>query len=174
MPKANRSKTIIRGATILAWLSWMGVMFYFSSKAVWGGARTLSLLEALLAANPALLESSLQQLEMLNLAVRKLAHLTEYGILTWLGFYVWHVGIQQLRNRALLLTLLSSVIYAIADEIHQSFVPGRTALLSDVLVDALGSLIALWLIQRSLPQPTKSLRASNEALTELDQKTPSA
>ena len=32
-----------------------------------------------------------------------------------------------------------AILYAITDEIHQSFVPGRTALLSDVVIDSIGA-----------------------------------
>jgi VanZ family protein len=173
MIRVNRTgKIVIRGAAILTWLSWMGVMFHFSSKAAWGGAHTLSLLEVLLASSfPALLESlSLQQLEILNLGVRKLAHLTEYGILAWLGFCTWYFGTRWPYSRALLLALLGSVIYAIADEVHQSFVPGRTALLSDVLIDILGVLAALWLIERSPARSLRDLRSSGTELIQPNQK----
>ncbi len=34
-------------------------------------------------------------------------------------------------------------VYAISDEIHQSFVPGRTPSVDDILVDSLGILFAL-------------------------------
>lgn len=141
-------RLMARAAFILVWLGWMGIMYHFSSK-TWSGANTRSRLEVLLASNaPWLLELlSPQQLETFNFVIRKLAHFTEYGILTWLGFYAWSVGIQQPRNRALGLTLLCSAIYAIADELRQSFVPGRFTLFSDVLIDILGALATVWLIK---------------------------
>ena len=39
-----------------------------------------------------------------------------------------------------------TVIYAVSDEIHQAFVPGRSAQLSDVCIDACGAAIGLSLI----------------------------
>lgn len=45
-----------------------------------------------------------------------------------------------------ILALFLAIAYALSDEWHQSFVPGRSATLSDVMVDASGSLIGLLLI----------------------------
>jgi len=43
---------------------------------------------------------------------------------------------------------VASVLYAASDEFHQSFVPGRSCRLLDVLFDATGAAIALGLIWR--------------------------
>jgi VanZ family protein len=40
--------------------------------------------------------------------------------------------------RAALLAILLATLYGISDEVHQSFVPGRTPDLHDVMADALG------------------------------------
>lgn len=45
-----------------------------------------------------------------------------------------------------ILALFMAIAYALSDEWHQSFVPGRSATLSDVMVDASGALIGLLLI----------------------------
>ena len=42
-------------------------------------------------------------------------------------------------GRAALLAAFLAAVYGMADEFHQSFVPGRTAELRDVLADALGA-----------------------------------
>ena len=47
-------------------------------------------------------------------------------------------GIKKLAIAALL-----TVLYAASDEFHQSFVPGRSAVASDVLVDSCGVIVAL-------------------------------
>jgi VanZ family protein len=69
-----------------------------------------------------------------DLALRKCAHLTEYAIL----------GL--LLSRALLReapALALGVLYAVSDELHQSFVRGRHAALLDVAIDAVGVLIGV-------------------------------
>lgn len=40
-------------------------------------------------------------------------------------------------------TLMISIIYAILDEVHQIFTPGRFAGIGDVLVDSIGSIFAI-------------------------------
>jgi len=44
--------------------------------------------------------------------------------------------------------LLVTLLYALADEYHQSFVPGRHATLMDVTVDAAGMVLALGVLSR--------------------------
>jgi len=38
-----------------------------------------------------------------------------------------------------------TMIYAISDEYHQSFVPGRSGNLADLVIDATGAAAGLWL-----------------------------
>jgi VanZ family protein len=74
--------------------------------------------------------------------VRKCAHFTEYFILSLLILR----GIRKGRHDARLTWALAAVIivaaYACLDEFHQSFVPGRTALPTDVLIDTSGGIAA--------------------------------
>ncbi|MGV8147186.1 MAG: VanZ family protein [Alkaliphilus sp.] len=41
------------------------------------------------------------------------------------------------------LTLLVCVLYAISDETHQIFVPGRSAQVSDILIDSVGAAVGI-------------------------------
>ena len=55
----------------------------------------------------------------------------------------------RLRRLALPLSIVLSVLYALSDETHQMFVAGRTARLSDVVIDASSALlfaIGLWVV----------------------------
>ena len=75
---------------------------------------------------------------------KKLAHVTEYGILTGLLFSALRIHIRH-RGRALLTAALVAVLYACSDEWHQTFVPGREGTLRDVAIDALGAVWAcIW------------------------------
>ena len=87
-------------------------------------------------ATPALLEA-------LHGLTRKLAHLSEYAILAALWLRAFVRGRNLSPRTAGVLALAISVAWAILDELHQSFVPSRTASLADVLVDTAGALIAL-------------------------------
>ncbi len=70
-------------------------------------------------------------------ALRKLAHMAEFGLL-WL---LWH---RALGWRAPLAAAAIAVGYAITDELHQTTVPGRVGSPVDVLIDATGVALA-WL-----------------------------
>lgn len=78
--------------------------------------------------------------------IRKSAHFIAYLIL---GFLVSHA----MKNEASTATawkrrgasLLFCVVYAISDEFHQLFVPGRGPMLKDVLIDGSGAAIGILL-----------------------------
>ena len=74
-----------------------------------------------------------------DLVLRKLAHVTEYAVL---GFLLARVV-------ALVPALLLGVLYAVSDELHQTFVAGREGAPRDVAVDALGVAVGL-LVHRRL------------------------
>lgn len=82
--------------------------------------------------------------EKIDYPIRKLAHLTEYallGIAVALGVvYGSDLG-QHSRYYQYLLTQLIGSGYAVSDEIHQLFVPGRAGMIGDVLIDSCGVLI---------------------------------
>ncbi len=81
-------------------------------------------------------------IETLHLIIRQLAHLIIFLIL---GVLLLNALNQSDSNERVnfVLALLISLIYAISDEIHQIYVPGRVGQIYDVLVDFLGSLIGI-------------------------------
>lgn len=74
--------------------------------------------------------------------VSKLAHVIEYAVLGWLVQRASGV------RRAWWVSLLVAVAYAATDEFHQSFVPGRTSRVTDVLIDAVGASMGVFLALR--------------------------
>jgi len=79
----------------------------------------------------------------LDLLIKKLGHATEYAILFLLLFRTWHHDYP--LAQALRTSLLITAVYAISDELHQAFVPGRHANWYDVLID-LSATPVLWRI----------------------------
>lgn len=80
--------------------------------------------------------------------IRKCAHFTEYFIFSLLILRGFRAGEKGTRLRWALLTILIVAGYASLDEFHQSFVPGRTPAVTDVLIDTTGGAmaqIAAWL-----------------------------
>jgi len=76
-----------------------------------------------------------------DLVLRKLGHMTEYGLLWWL----WSRAV---GPRAALAITLG---FAATDEYHQTFVDGRHGTPIDVAIDAVG-VTAAWLATVWLPQ----------------------
>jgi VanZ family protein len=117
------------GKIWLRWLLvalWMGLIFGFSSQAHSG-------------------EMTEQYLHGWNIFVRKAAHMTEYGVLFCLVRFALAASLPATGRLVASLSLVICLAYASSDEWHQSFVPGRSAQVSDVMVDMVGVLIALLL-----------------------------
>jgi VanZ family protein len=72
------------------------------------------------------------------------AHFTEYFVLA--SLWIWALG-PGLGRRALPVAAAISLLYAVSDEYHQSFVEGRESDPLDVLADAAGIAAACWLAQ---------------------------
>lgn len=75
---------------------------------------------------------------LVTILVRKGAHFSEYALLAGLAFSAFY-GI---RNRFLRLfaSVAAAALYACTDEFHQTFVPGRSGMMRDVLIDSTGAL----------------------------------
>jgi len=84
--------------------------------------------------------------DLLHFMIRKLAHLSEYGILAFLFFRAWRAtfplpgiswGIQWAR-----IAFFMTALVACLDEWHQTYLPKRTGNLHDILLDSTAALVA--------------------------------
>jgi VanZ family protein len=74
---------------------------------------------------------------------RKGAHVVEYAILMLLSFNFFRRSFtRESLSRVLLVSASFALMYGATDELHQYFVPGRGAKLTDVLIDGGGILLA--------------------------------
>ena len=113
---------------VIFWLPvilWAGVIFYLSSIPD--------------------LKTDLDQ----DFLLRKIAHVVEYMILTFLiirGLKKEKLSIKKIA----IYSLIFAIFYALTDEYHQSFVLNRYGTLKDVGIDSIGILIAslLWYYKR--------------------------
>ena len=72
----------------------------------------------------------------------KLLHAAAYALLGFLFFRALAAGRHdKSRNILLIISILFTSLYGISDEIHQSFVPGRSAEVADVLADLAGGIL---------------------------------
>jgi VanZ family protein len=88
--------------------------------------------------------------------LRKIAHFSEYFALTVLWW--WALRTQIGGRRALLPAIAIAIGYAATDELHQTFIAGRTGTPRDVLIDSAGILTAAWLIARARRERQKEPR----------------
>lgn len=85
--------------------------------------------------------------EVWDVLVKKGGHFTGYALLAALYVRGLAYG-QRATPRAWGLAVLGAVLYALTDEFHQRFVPGRGATLVDVGIDAVGALVGATLYAR--------------------------
>ncbi len=86
--------------------------------------------------------------EAVHAVLRKLAHLSEYGILARLWFGSLLARVDRTPRRASWLALAICLACAFADEAHQSMLLTRVGSARDVVVDATGALTVL-IVSRS-------------------------
>ena len=90
-------------------------------------------------------------LEHTEKIIRKLAHFSIYTVVGLLMMSLMNTY-KLKQSKRIWISLIVGVLYASSDEIHQYFVPGRSARLFDVGIDTLGVLtgILIYLVLRKL------------------------
>lgn len=94
--------------------------------------------------------------------LRKMAHFAEYALMGMLVFRILYCYMERgIRRYAL--AVLWVLFSAVVDEIHQYFVPGRWASVSDVLLDTCGGAVgaALCMLALYLSDKYKRKRQKN-------------
>lgn len=122
-PRMSTSSAEGRWRTAGWWVAavaWMAVIFVLSSQP----------------------DSDLAGGRRLDFGVYKLAHLVVFSVL---GVLVAGATRHLNTARAAWWAWVLAVLYAISDEIHQSFVPGRSPLVTDVAIDSIGALLGIFI-----------------------------
>ena len=89
---------------------------------------------------------SSDHIEAIHHFIRKCGHLMEYAVLALLLWRALHLSKNNLPDWSWPKvggTLLIVFLYAASDEFHQSFVPTRTARVSDLFIDTAGGTLGL-------------------------------
>jgi len=73
--------------------------------------------------------------------LRKIAHMFEFAVLTYLIWRIWRR--KDAGYGAVMFSGLWSLFYAITDEVHQTYIMGRSGNFFDIGIDSLGILVAL-------------------------------
>lgn len=82
--------------------------------------------------------------DIFDIVLRKIAHAGEFGVLVILITR----GFDADGKSAYFKAAFAAILYAVSDEIHQGFVPGRVASPVDALIDSFGALIGLLIFYR--------------------------
>lgn len=80
-------------------------------------------------------------LDLISHIIRKTAHFVIYAALGFFAFLT--SGHKRLFCRQTLWIVLFCGLYAVSDEIHQYFVPGRACMIRDMLLDTCGSITGI-------------------------------
>ena len=82
--------------------------------------------------------------QLINAPMRKVMHASVYLVLAFFAIVFFNV---LMNNKhywiALILALVVSIGFAISDEIHQTFVSGRTGQVLDVVIDSIGAVVGI-------------------------------
>jgi VanZ family protein len=96
---------------------------------------------------------NIKDLETFHFFIRKMAHVTIYALL---GFFILNAFVEESITKPMVMhSFFIALIYAISDEIHQTFIPARSGNVIDVLIDSVGILIGLSLFIKVKPHFTK-------------------
>lgn len=133
-------------------VTWMCIIFIFSSQDAGESTKTSNFagnfLGKIFYENYDELNDNekLQLIEAIEHPVRKVAHFVEFALL---GFFIFGSIIDEEKSKMakfIFISWLVGTIYAVSDEIHQLFVPGRSGMFTDVLIDSGGVLVGILLM----------------------------
>lgn len=124
---------------VLLIIIWMAIVFIFSNQpsdvsSKTSGSITEKVVQAITKDNKKITQN---QRDTIETVIRKCAHFGLYligGILT--TSFINTTNVQ--GKRIIIYAILFIFVYAITDELHQLFVPGRSGEIRDVIIDTVG------------------------------------
>lgn len=144
--KKSDPVTIRKRTCLILAVCWMAVIFTFSARnADLSTQDSMSigiLFGRLIVPSFAEMDTQMQVsfADMVDHPIRKMAHATEYALLGFLlaGSYA---DKEKNRLRGICVPAVLGSLYAVSDELHQLFVPGRSCELTDMLIDSSGVIL---------------------------------
>lgn len=137
--------------SIVLVLLWMSTIFYFSNQpatiSTTQSDKVINTINIMVKDNRVMkgIVNKLYDSKGASFIIRKSAHMISYGLLASLLFIAIYSH-RKYISVSFKYAFAISLLYAVSDEIHQYFVPGRACMLQDVLIDCIGMLIGLTLI----------------------------
>ena len=137
MTKANQRKLLI----LLAVVFWMAIIFKLSAQPGEQSNLLSTKVTTIIVSLAKLFRPDVNVLT-LNHFIRKCAHFLAYLVLGIIVLFAMRrIGL--MGKQGIGFTLLLCISYAITDELHQAFVPGRPPKLLDVLIDSSGASLGI-------------------------------
>ena len=125
----------------------MGLIFYFSHQNAGSSNRQSGFLFGLV---NRLFKDKLDQESTVHL-IRKAAHFFVYLVL---GIIAYN-SIGRLNGVSFWGVLAFCALYAASDEIHQTFVPGRSGAVADVALDTLGAVLGMLIYLKTIKKGSR-------------------
>ena len=144
--KLRKNKKLFHSILVIIW---MLVIFNFSSQNGTKSTKTSGVVTSMVVNVTTSVtnkdiprEEVKKKVEDSTFLVRKTAHFTEYLIL---GILVLQLlsDYTKINKRMLIVSLIICYLYAVSDEVHQIFIPDRTAKVLDTFIDGAGSLVGI-------------------------------
>lgn len=143
-----KKQTILRIISIIFVLAWMVTVFMLSHQIAEDSSKTSSNFITVIIKlfNKDIGQEQLETIMLkVETIVRKLAHFVLYtlgGMLITIMF----INFKEYITKTKIASFLLGATYAITDEIHQLFIPGRSGEIRDVLIDSTGVLLGVFII----------------------------
>lgn len=136
-------KNVLRGILIVLLLCTFYIIFGFSSQdGEKSGGISKKITEFILEKSSKY--NSLEQTKKEEVSkrteriIRKIAHFSIYTLVGFLLMALFSTYESIKRKYQIYISAIIGILYAISDEIHQSFTPGRGPKITDVFIDSLG------------------------------------
>ena len=134
---------IINVISLTALIFWLVLIFYLSAQPVHqSNGLSKKVTEVIIEKVEIFALKTNFNINRMNHLVRKNAHFFAYLILGILVMNVFRRSGMKI-NKGVILSLAFCILYAMSDEFHQLFVPGRGAQVKDVLLDSAGAVVGI-------------------------------
>jgi len=139
----------LRTVSVILLVSWMALIFFLSNQTAEVSSDTSGgVIEFILRIFRSDYDSlsATEQQELIapfQFIVRKGAHFSAYGVLGIFSFFTYITYTKKSLKFRLLTIGATCLLYSVCDEIHQTFIPGRSGELRDVCIDFCGSLLSI-------------------------------
>lgn len=144
-------KNVLRGILIVLLLCTFYIIFGFSSQnGEESGGISKRITDFILEKSAKYNSLEISDKEQVNKRteriIRKIAHFSIYTLVGFLLMALFSTYKNIKRKNQICISAILGILYAISDEIHQSFTPGRGPKITDVFIDSLGVFFGITVI----------------------------